>query len=282
MFIKAENLTYTYMKGTPFEKKVLDKINLEIKEGEFIALIGSTGSGKTTLVQHFNGLLKPESGKIYVFGKDLGSSAVNLKKLRQEVGLVFQFPESQLFEETVYDDIAFALRCAGLDEEEISSRVSEYLPWIGLTLDEAKKRSPFTLSGGQMRKVALSGVMVMNPRVLILDEPTVGLDPRSSLQLLNNIKSWHKSKNTTILLVSHSMREVLSLADKVAIMHEGGLTSIGKTANIIKEVDWLKEIGLDIPEYTQLALALKKRGIDIRSDIFTLEDCCKEILKLWN
>lgn len=282
MFIKVEDLNYTYMKGTPFERKALSNINLEIKEGEFIALIGSTGSGKTTLIQHFNRLLCPSSGKVYAFGQDLFNPKVDLRRLRQQIGLVFQFPESQLFEETVYDDIAFALRCADIDEKEVLSRVSEYLPWIGLTLDEAKKRSPFSISGGQMRKVALAGVMVMNPRVLVLDEPTVGLDPQSSHKILTQIKSWHKMRNTTVILVSHSMKDVLSLADKVVVMHDGTIQFSGKISNVVEKADLLKEIGLDLPDYTKLALELRKKGINIRADIFNIEDCLEEILKHWN
>jgi len=282
MFIKTSDLSYTYMKGTPFETDALFSVNVDIKEGQFVLIIGSTGSGKSTLVQHFNALIKPQCGKVYVLGKDILSKEISFKKLRQEVGLAFQFPESQIFEETIYADIAFGPRRAGLSEDEISLRIEEYLKWIGITKEEANKRSPFTVSGGQMRKIALAGIMIMNPRVLILDEPTVSLDPKSSKEILERIKLLHNTKNITVIIVSHDLKELISHCDRILIMNKGRNVFFGDYSDLIKNRHVLKDSSLTLPDYTEILEYLSLNGIDIKKDAISENECVKEILKHWN
>ncbi|ABW18086.1 energy-coupling factor transporter ATPase [Alkaliphilus oremlandii] len=279
MSIKIENLTYIYNPGSPFETRALDHVNLEINTGEFIGLIGHTGSGKSTLTQHLNGLIKPTSGKIMIGGIDITDESVKLRDIRKKVGLVFQYPEHQLFEETIYKDIAFGPQNLGLSEQEIEERVREAMELVKLPFDELKDRSPFELSGGQRRRVAIAGVFAMKPDVLILDEPTAGLDPRTRDELLAEIQTMHKKYKNTILLVSHSMEDISKLVDRVVVMHRGKVALLGTPREVFKEVETLESIGLGVPQISYLIRALKEKGIEIREDIFTVEEAKVEILK---
>ncbi|WP_027625108.1 energy-coupling factor transporter ATPase [Clostridium lundense] len=280
MSIKIENLTHIYMKGTPFEKKAIDNVTLEIKDGEFIALIGHTGSGKSTLIQHINGLLKPDSGKIIIDNVDITSKNVKLSAIRKKVGLVFQYPEYQLFEETIEKDIAFGPKNLGLSEEEISSRIKRAMNIVGLDYEKYKDKSPFELSGGQKRRVAIAGVVAMEPQVLILDEPTAGLDPKGRDDILSNISDLHREYNMTIILVSHSMEDVAKLASRILVMHHGKCILDGEPINIFREIDTLESVGLAVPQVTYLTKKLRDKGFNISGDIFTIEQAKKELLKV--
>ncbi|WP_132244848.1 energy-coupling factor transporter ATPase [Marinisporobacter balticus] len=280
MSIIIENLTHIYNFGNPFETKALNDINLNIEKGEFIGLIGHTGSGKSTLIQHLNGLLKPSSGKIIINGFDITKKGVSLREIRQKVGLVFQYPEHQLFEETVYKDVAFGPLNLGLEEEEVHIRVKEAIELVGLKFEEVKERSPFELSGGQRRRVAIAGVVAMKPEVLILDEPTAGLDPRARDEILSQIKALHQKYNITIILVSHSMEDIAKLVDRIIVMHKGNVALTGKPSEVFRNVALLESIGLGVPQITYLMKMLHKLGKPVREDIFTIEDAKKEILKL--
>lgn len=279
MSIKIENLTYIYNPGSPFETRALDNVNVEINTGEFIGLIGHTGSGKSTLTQHLNGLIKPTSGKIVIGGVDITDESVKLRDIRKKVGLVFQYPEHQLFEETIYKDIAFGPQNLGLSEQEIEDRVREAMELVKLPFDELKDRSPFELSGGQRRRVAIAGVFAMKPDVLILDEPTAGLDPRTRDELLAEIQTMHKKYQNTILLVSHSMEDISKLVDRVVVMHRGKVALLGTPREVFKEVETLESIGLGVPQISYLIRALKEKGIELKEDIFTVEEAKVEILK---
>ena len=279
MPIKIEDLTHVYMQGTPFEKKAIENINVSINDGEFIALIGHTGSGKSTLIQHINGLLKPHSGKIVIDGADITDKKVKLSDIRKKVGLVFQYPEYQLFEETVEKDIAFGPRNLGLSEDEILSRVKKAMNIVGLDYETYKDKSPFDLSGGQKRRVAIAGIVAMEPKVLILDEPTAGLDPKGREEILAKIKSMHKEYKMTILLVSHSMEDVAKVADRIIVMHKGQCILDGSPSNIFREIDTLESVGLAVPQVTYLVRALRQKGFDISQDVFTIEQAKQEILK---
>lgn len=282
MSIKIENLTHIYMKNSPFEKKALDDVNIEIKDGEFVALIGHTGSGKSTLIQHINGLLKPNSGRIIVDGVDITEKKINLNFIRKKVGLVFQYPEYQLFEETIEKDIAFGPKNLGLSDDDINNRVKRAMDIVGLKYDEYKDRSPFDLSGGQKRRVAIAGVVAMEPKVLILDEPTAGLDPKGRDDILGEIKSLQKEYKLTIILVSHSMEDVAKLADRIIVMHSGKCIIDGSPAQVFKQIDTLESVGLAVPQVTYMAKKLKDKGINISEDIFTIEQAKEEILRLLN
>lgn len=279
MSIKIENLSFLYMKGTPFEKKALDNVNITINDGEFTALIGHTGSGKSTLIQQMNGLLKPFSGRILVDGEDITSKNVKLSSIRKKIGLVFQYPEYQLFEETVEKDIAFGPKNLGLDEEEISKRVKKAMTVVGLDYEQYSNKSPFELSGGQKRRVAIAGVVAMQPKVLILDEPTAGLDPKGRDDILGKIKDFHKEYNMTIILVSHSMEDVANVADRILVMHEGQCILDGSPSKVFKEIDTLENVGLAVPQVTYLTRALREKGFIIGSDVYTVEQARKEIIK---
>lgn len=279
MIIKIENLSHLYNPGTPFEVKALDNINLEIKRGEFIGLIGHTGSGKSTLVQHLNGLLKPTKGKIIIGNADITDEKADLKEIRQKVGLVFQYPEHQLFEETVYEDIAFGPKNLGLDKDEVDNRVKNAMEFTGLNFEKLKDRSPFELSGGQKRRVAISGVLAMKPEVLILDEPTAGLDPRGRDEILEEIEEIYEKENTTIILVSHSMEDIARLVNRIIVMDNGKIKMDGEPRDVFKYSEELESIGLDIPQVTQFMKAYKEKGNPIRDDIFTVEDAKWELLK---
>ena len=280
MSIKIENLTYVYMPKTPFEKKALDNVNLEIEDGEFLAVIGHTGSGKSTLIQHLNGLLKPASGKIYVDGTDITDKDTKLVDIRKKVGLVFQYPEYQLFEETIAKDIAYGPSNLGLNEDEILKRVKKSMEMVGLNYEEYKDISPFELSGGQKRRVAIAGVIAMEPKVLILDEPTAGLDPAGRDDILEQIKLLHEKYNMTIILVSHSMEDVGTLAEKIIVMNDGHVELQGKPKDVFKEIDTLEKIGLAVPQVTYLMRELKKKGFNVSEDIFTVEKAKSELLNI--
>ncbi|MDD7681691.1 MAG: energy-coupling factor transporter ATPase [Clostridium sp.] len=280
MSIKIENLTYVYMPKTPFEKKALDNVSLEIEDGEFLAVIGHTGSGKSTLIQHLNGLLKPASGKIYVDGTDITDKDTKLVDIRKKVGLVFQYPEYQLFEETIAKDIAYGPSNLGLNEDEILKRVKKSMEMVGLNYEEYKDISPFELSGGQKRRVAIAGVIAMEPKVLILDEPTAGLDPAGRDDILEQIKLLHEKYNMTIILVSHSMEDVGKLAEKIIVMNDGHIELQGKPKEVFKEIDTLEKIGLAVPQVTYLMRELKKKGFNVSEDIFTVEKAKSELLNI--
>ena len=280
MSIKIENLTYVYMPKTPFEKKALDNVNLEIEDGEFLAVIGHTGSGKSTLIQHLNGLLKPASGRIYVDGTDITDKDTKLVDIRKKVGLVFQYPEYQLFEETIAKDIAYGPSNLGLNEDEILKRVKKSMEMVGLNYEEYKDISPFELSGGQKRRVAIAGVIAMEPKVLILDEPTAGLDPAGRDDILEQIKLLHEKYNMTIILVSHSMEDVGKLAEKIIVMNDGHVELQGKPKDVFKEIDTLEKIGLAVPQVTYLMRELKKKGFNVSEDIFTVEKAKSELLNI--
>lgn len=281
MSIKIENLTHVYMAKTPFEKVALDNVTIEINNGDFTALIGHTGSGKSTLIQHMNGLLKPTKGKIIVDGVDITASGVKLSDIRKKVGLVFQYAEYQLFEETIEKDIAFGPKNLGLGEDEITERVKKAMNLVGLDYEIYKNKSPFELSGGQKRRVAIAGVVAMEPRVLILDEPTAGLDPKGRDEILAQIAKLHKAYNMTIILVSHSMEDVAKVANRIIVMDNGQCILDGKPQNIFKEISTLESVGLGVPQVTYLIRELNKRGFHISDDVFTLEQAKREILKVF-
>jgi len=280
MSIKIENLTHIYMPKSPFEKVALDNVSLDIKDGEFIALIGHTGSGKSTLIQHFNGLLEATSGKIIVDGVDITEKKVKLTNIRKTVGLVFQYPEYQIFEETIAKDIEFGPRNLGLSDSEIHNRVVKSMEMVGLDYETYKDKSPFDLSGGQKRRVAIAGVVAMQPTTLILDEPTAGLDPKGRDDILDQISKLHKDYNMTVIIVSHSMEDVAKIAERIIVMNDGKIALQGTPAEVFKEVDMLEDIGLGVPQVTYLVRALRKKGFDLSDNIFTMEDAKKELLSI--
>lgn len=279
MIIEIKNLNYIYNPNTPFEKKALDNINLKVKQGEFIGLIGHTGSGKSTLVQHLNGLIKPSSGDIIVDGINITKKDINLKEIRQKVGLVFQYPEYQLFEETIYKDIAFGPKNLGLSEEEVRNRVKESMETVGLDYELFKDRSPFELSGGQKRRVAIAGVIAMQPKVLDLDEPTAGLDPHGRDEILGEIQEIFIKRGITIILVSHSMEDVAKLVDRILVMHNGKIDMDGSTREVFKKSYELEKIGLGIPQITKFMKEYRAKGHDINDDILTVEEAKVELLR---
>lgn len=274
--IRTENLTYTYSQGTPFEKTAVKDVNIEIEEGELVGIIGHTGSGKSTLIQHLNGLIKPTSGKIFIDGVDIHDKNIKLRDVRFKVGLVFQYPEYQIFEETVYKDIAFGPTNMGLDEDEIDKRVRETAKLVGID-DSLLNKSPFELSGGQKRRVAIAGVMAMRPKVLILDEPTAGLDPRGREMILGQIKHYHEETGSTVLLVSHSMEDVARFAQKILVMNKGEVFCYDTPPAVFARADEIAAIGLSVPQITKVFSMLRSRGIDIRGDVYTIEFAMKTI-----
>lgn len=280
MSIKTENLTHIYMPKSPFEKLALDNVSLNIKDGEFVALIGHTGSGKSTLIQHFNGLLKATSGKIFVDGIDITDKSVKLTDIRKKVGLVFQYPEYQIFEETIAKDIEFGPRNLGLSDQEIKERVIKSMKMVGLDYNKYKDKSPFDLSGGQKRRVAIAGVIAMNPTTLILDEPTAGLDPKGREDILAQIKKLHKEHNMTVIIVSHSMEDVANIAERIIVMNHGKVAIEGSPEQVFKEVDLLEKIGLGVPQVTYLVRELRKRGFDIPNTVFTIDEAKAELIKI--
>ena len=281
MSVIVKNLTHIYDEGMPFASKAIDDISFEIKDNDFVGLIGHTGSGKSTLIQHLNGLLKPSSGQIIVNGFNITDKDLNLTEIRKRVGIVFQYPEYQLFEETVEKDIAFGPGNLGLDEAEISKRVKNSMEAVGLDYETYKDKSPFDLSGGQKRRVAIAGVIAMNPEVLILDEPTAGLDPGGRDEIFNLIKKLHRDNNITIILSSHSMDDMAKLAQTIIVMNHGKIEFMGTPREVFtSHADKLREIGLDVPQVLELATKLRQKGFDIRPDILTVEEVKDEILKV--
>lgn len=279
MGIKVEHLNYIYGNGTAFEQHALKDVNLEIKDGEFIGLIGHTGSGKSTLIQHLNGLIRGTSGAIYYNDKNIYSDGYNMQALRSQVGLVFQYPEHQLFEVDVFSDVCFGPKNQKLSKEEIETRAREALTMVGL--DESYyKRSPFDLSGGQKRRVAIAGVLAMRPEVLILDEPTAGLDPKGRDEILDQIERLHKEQKMTIILVSHSMEDIARYVDRILVMNQGEKVFDDTPKEVFKHYKELEDIGLAAPQITYVVHTLKERGIPIDSNITTIEEARDEILRL--
>ena len=272
MPIVIEHLNYVYMSGGPYETHALDDVSLTIEDGEFVGLIGHTGSGKSTLVQHLNGLLLPSSGKITVDGLDIADKATDRRAIRRKVGLVFQYPENQLFEETVEKDIAFGPRNLGLDEAEIDRRVRDAMRKVALDYDALHERSVFELSGGQMRRVAIAGVLAMEPRTLVLDEPCAGLDPRGREEILGLIRDLHRDTGATIVMVSHSMDDVASLAERVIVMNHGKVAMDGAPRDVFSRGAQLRAIGLDVPQAVLLADKLRERGFDVPQGVYRVEE----------
>ncbi len=280
MSIKVNKLTHIYMPKTPFEKKALNNVSVEIEQGEFVALIGHTGSGKSTLIQHLNGLLQASSGEIIVDGTDITAKGAKLSEIRKKVGLVFQYPEYQLFEETIEKDIAFGPRNLALGEEEIHKRVIKAMNMVGLDYEIYKDKSPFELSGGQKRRVAIAGVVAMEPKVLILDEPTAGLDPKGRDEILAQIQKLHKEYGMTIVLVSHSMEDVAKVANRVIVMNSGEIILDGEPKEVFKESEVLESVGLAVPQVTYLIKALIEKGFKVDKDIFTIDQAKEDLIKI--
>ena len=277
--LKTENLTYCYSQGTPFEMKALSDVNIEIEEGELVAVIGHTGSGKSTLIQHFNGLLKPSSGSVIVDGRNIWENKEILRKTRFKVGLCFQYPEYQLFEETVYKDISFGPHNMGLDDDEIDRRVKSAAKFVGLT-PEMLDKSPFDLSGGEKRRAAIAGVMAMEPKILILDEPTSGLDPHGRDTILGLIREYREETKSTVMIVSHSMEDVAKIATKVLVMNSSRVFSYDTVDETYKHAQELLKIGLDVPQITKVFMGLHEKGLPVRTDIYTVEQGVEEIKRL--
>ncbi|CAC9926343.1 ABC transporter, ATP-binding protein [Aedoeadaptatus coxii] len=279
--ISIRNVSYIYNQGMPFEKKALNNINLDIDAGEFIALIGHTGSGKSTLVQHLNGLNEPTMGEILYDGVNYREKGKKIATLRQKVGLVFQYPEYQLFEETVKKDIAFGAINLGLSEEEVDARVRRAMERVGLSYDDVGDESPFSLSGGQKRRVAIAGILAMEPEVLVLDEPTAGLDPHGSREILREIKGIYDTTDTTIVLVSHSMEEVAQLATRMIVMDKGEVRMDDTPREIFKREKELEAIGLGVPQVRSAMAMLREKGLDVEENCITVDEALKELTNWW-
>ncbi len=281
MSIEIRDLTHTYSEGSALRTVALSNVSLTIEDGEFIGIIGHTGSGKSTLVQHMNGLLKPTSGQVLIDGEDLNGANVNRRTLRQRIGLVFQYPEYQLFEETVAKDIAFGPKNQGLSKEEIDQRVRYAMNCVHLDFDKYSERSPFELSGGQMRRVAIAGVLAMRPSVLILDEPTAGLDPLGRERILTMLEELHAQENATIIMVSHSMDDMARLATRLIVMSEGRILATGTPRDIFAQADMMVSAGLDVPAAARLCHALRDKGYNLPADLYKPEELKEQILRLW-
>ena len=281
MPIEVSHLTHCYSEGSALRTVALDDVSFRIENGEFVGIIGHTGSGKSTLVQHLNGLLKPTSGQVLIDGEDLNGEHVNRRALRQRIGLVFQYPEYQLFEETVAKDIAFGPKNQGLSAAEIDERVRYAMECVHLDYQKYAERSPFELSGGQMRRVAIAGVLAMKPSVLILDEPTAGLDPRGRDRILGMLEELHARENVTILMVSHSMDDMARLADRLIVMSEGKIVADGLPREIFAREDMMTSIGLDVPAAARLCAQLRAKGYDLPADLFRPEELKEQVLRLW-
>lgn len=275
--IRVDNLTHTYGVGTPFQRSAVEGLSLDIRRGEFLGIIGHTGSGKSTLIQHLNGLLKPSSGTIYLDGADIWAEPKKIRSVRFRVGLVFQYPEYQLFEDTVRKDIAFGPKNMGLDAAEVERRVLAALSAVGLD-ESVLDKSPFALSGGQKRRVAIAGVMAMEPEVLILDEPTAGLDPRGRESILQMLREYHETRGSTVVLVSHSMEEIARNAQRIIVLSGGGVCMEGTPAEVFARADELEAVGLDVPQSTKIAAALRRRGMAVEGSIFTVDALERAIL----
>lgn len=279
--IETENLTYTYGVGTPFEKRAVDDVSFKIEEGEFVGVIGHTGSGKSTLVQMLNGLIKPSSGRVLLNGADIWREPKKIRGIRFKVGMVFQYPEYQLFEETVAKDIAFGPKNMGLSDSEIKERIISAARFTGLK-DELLEKSPFDLSGGEKRRAAIAGVIAMDPDVLILDEPTAGLDPGGRDVLLTQIESYHKTRKNTVLLVSHSMEDIAKTADRILVMNKSRKVMLDDTKSVFSQAEQLKAMGLKIPQITEIMMNIQKAGYPVSSGILTVEQAISELLPIVN
>lgn len=277
--IEVENLTYTYGVGTPFEITAVKNVNLSIEKGEIIGIIGHTGSGKSTFVQMLNGLIKPTSGQIFLDGQDIWENPKEIRKVRFKVGMVFQYPEYQLFEETVYKDIAFGPTNMGKSHEDIDKAVRTAARFVGLK-NELLDKSPFDLSGGEKRRAAIAGVIAMDPEVLVLDEPTAGLDPAGRDLLLSQIVQYHKERQNTVLLVSHSMEDIASVADRIMVMNHSNLEMFDRTKEVFSRVTELESMGLRVPEITRIIMLLKEKGYDLPDGVLTVEQAFYEVLSL--
>ena len=277
--IRVDDLTHTYSAGTPFERNAVEHMNLSVMPGEFVGIMGHTGSGKSTLIQHLNGLLKPTAGHIYLDGRDIWAEPKKIRDVRFQVGLVFQYPEYQLFEETVYKDIAFGPKNMGLSGDEVDRRVRESAAALGLD-DAILEGSPFELSGGQKRRVAIAGVLAMEPRVLVLDEPSAGLDPGGREIILSQLREYHRQKGNTILLVSHSMEEIAGNVQRIFVLDHGHNLMDGTPREVFSRASELEAVGLDIPQSTRIAQALRDRGLAIDPAVYTVEELAKALLAL--
>lgn len=277
--LRTENLCFTYGAGTPFEKNAVKNVNIDIKKGEIIGVIGHTGSGKSTLMQMLNGLIAPTSGRVLLDGEDIHANKKNLRNVRFRVGLVFQYPENQLFEETVRKDIAFGPQNMGLPSEAVSKRIKKAAEFAGLR-DELLDRSPFDLSGGEKRRAAIAGVIAMDPEILILDEPTAGLDPMGRDVLLSQIEAYHKARNNTVLLVSHSMEDIANIADRVLVMCEGDCVMFDETRKVFSRAEELEKMGLRVPQITKITTELRRRGVPLSEGILTVEQAFTEIREI--
>lgn len=277
MQIQVKNLTHIYNEGMPYESAALTDVSFEVDSGEFVGIIGHTGSGKSTLIQHLNGLLKPKSGSILIDGADITGKDVKMRDIRRKIGLVFQYPEYQLFEETVHKDVAFGPLNLGLTQEEADERVAEAVGLVGLNYDDIADRSPFELSGGQKRRVAIAGVIAMKPELLILDEPTAGLDPKAHADILRMIERIHEAQQNSIILVSHNMGDIARLADKVLVMDRGKLALTGTPAEVFREAGLLESLGLGLPPATLLMREIKSRGVPVSTEPLTVEAAEEEL-----
>ena len=281
MPIEVKHLTHTYGVGSPFQSTAVNDVTLTIGEGEFLAIVGHTGSGKSTFVQHLNGLLEPTSGEVLIDGENMFGDKKERRRIRSKVGLVFQYPEYQLFEETIAKDIAFGPKNQGLSAEEIDARVRRAMANVGLDYDHFAERSPFELSGGQMRRVAIAGVLAMEPKYLILDEPTAGLDPRGRDSILDMIRNLHAQGGTTVLMVSHSMDDVARLAEKLIVMSRGSLVAYDTPREVFRQREMMESIGLGVPEAASLAAKLREKGIPVAEGLYTQTELRDELLRLW-
>ncbi len=279
MLIEVENLEHVYLPGTPYETVALKDISFALQRGSFTAVIGETGSGKSTLVQHLNGLLKPTSGKVLLEGKDIGAKNTVLKDVRKKIGLLFQSPEEQLFADTVFEDVAFGLKNLGVSPDEVEEKVAKAVAVVGLDFQKMRKMSPFKLSGGEKRRVALAGILAMEPDVLILDEPTSGLDPLGRQEILAEIDYLRQVERKTIVVVSHNLEETAARADQLLVLSKGELILKGSPAGVFEEEEKLEAAGLAVPELSRIVRALKKRGFSIRTDIFTVDEAEAAIVK---
>lgn len=277
--IETRNLIYDYSQGTPFELRALDDVCLSIEEGDFLGIIGPTGSGKSTLVQHLNGLLRPVSGQVLLEGKDIWAEPAKIRQVRFKVGMMFQYPEYQLFEETIYKDIAFGPKNMGLDEDEIDKRVREAASFVDLP-QACLEKSPYHLSGGEMRRAAIAGIMAMRPKVIVLDEPAAGLDPYGREAIMGQIRDYGKETHTTVVIVSHSMEEITRWTNSVLVLDKGRVLMAGPTEEIFSQAAKLEEIGLTIPQISKVFMQLRAQGLDVPANVFTVEQAEREVLRL--
>lgn len=278
--LEVKNLTHTYDGNTPFFSDAVKDVSFSVEKGEIIGIIGHTGSGKSTLVQHLNGLLKPTSGEIILNGENIWKNSKNIRKIRSQVGLVFQYPEYQLFEDTVYKDIAFGPKNMGLSDNEIDFRIKEICELVGIK-EEYLEKSPFDLSGGEKRRVAIAGVMAMQPEIIVFDEPVAGLDPKGRADVVKMIADYRKKYNATVFIISHNMEDMALIADKLIVMNKGELVLFDKTENVFKEYELLKTIGLNVPMVTQIFLILKEKGMNIPDNIFTVDTAVEYLLSIY-